>query len=56
MDEYKMMYLTLFNAVTDALAELESTNYGKTKDILITAQQRAAPEPTSSPASGRISQ
>ncbi len=41
MDEYKAMYLLLFNAITDALAELENTNYGKTKDILITAQQQA---------------
>ena len=41
MNEYKVMYLTLFNAVTDALAELENANYGKTKDILITAQQQA---------------
>ena len=41
MDEYKTMYLTLFNAITDALAELENADYVKTKDILITAQQQA---------------
>ena len=26
MDEYKTMYLTLFNAIIDALAELENAN------------------------------
>ena len=41
MDEYKTMYLALFNAITDAIAELKNANYGKTKDILIAAQQEA---------------
>ena len=41
MDEYKQPYLILFNAITDALAERGNANYGKTKDILITAQQQA---------------
>ena len=36
---YQKMYLTLFNAVTDALAALEAQNIGQAKDLLVTAQQ-----------------
>ena len=35
------MYTILFNAITDALDELEKTNYGTAKGILIAAQQMA---------------
>lgn len=38
MEKYKKMYLLLFNKVTDALAELEKSNYGRAVDILQAAQ------------------
>ena len=41
MEEYKKMYLLLFNAITDALEQMEKQNYGTAKDLLITAQQKA---------------
>ena len=41
MDEYKAPYLILFNAITDALKQLEGQNYGKAKELLIEAQQQA---------------
>ena len=34
-------YLLLFNAITDALHEMERQNCGTAKDILIQAQQDA---------------
>ena len=41
MEEYKKMYLLLFNAITDALEQMEQQNYGTAKDLLIAAQQPA---------------
>ncbi len=41
MDEYKKSYLTLFNAITDALGELEKGNLGLAADRLKAAQQAA---------------
>ena len=41
MEEYKKMYLLLFNAITDALEQMEQQNYGTAKGLLITAQQQA---------------
>lgn len=41
MDEYKKSYLTLWNALTDAIEMFENHNYGLAKDILIKAQQDA---------------
>ena len=41
MTDYQKMYTTLFNAVTDALEQMESQNYGNAKDMLIAAQQKA---------------
>ncbi len=41
MEEYKKMYLLLFNAITDALEQMEQQNYGTAKDLLIAAQQQA---------------
>lgn len=41
MEEYKKMYLLLFNAITDALEQMEKQNYGTAKDLLIAAQQQA---------------
>ena len=39
--EYKKLYHLLFNAITDALEQMEQQNYGSAKDLLITAQQEA---------------
>ncbi len=41
MFSYKEIYLLLFNAITDALHEMERQNCGTAKDILIRAQQDA---------------
>ena len=40
MENYKKMYLLLFNAVTAGIADLEQTNYGLAKERLIAAQQQ----------------
>ena len=37
--DYKKLYLTLFNACTDAIHQLEHHNYGNAETILIEAQQ-----------------
>lgn len=34
MPDYKKMYHLLFNAITDALTQLEAQNYGNAKDAL----------------------
>ena len=42
MDElYKELYFHLFNQITDALEEMERQNFGRSRDILIRAQQEA---------------
>ena len=41
MPDYKKMYLLLFNAITDALIELESQNPGRAALILQKAQADA---------------
>ena len=41
MTDYQKMYTMLFNAVTDALTQMEAQNYGDAKDLLIAAQQKA---------------
>ena len=41
MENYQKMYSTLFNAITDALAQIEKQNYGVAKSALIAAQQKA---------------
>ncbi len=41
MDEYKKLYLILWNGFTDALEMIERQNYGCAKEILIKAQQEA---------------
>ena len=41
MTDYQKMYTTLFNAVTDALEQMESQNYGDAIATLIAAQQKA---------------
>ena len=40
MTDYQKMYTSLFNAITDALEQMEKQNYGSAKDLLITAQQK----------------
>lgn len=37
MENYRKMYSTLFNAITDALAQIENQNYGDAKSTLIAA-------------------
>ena len=39
--DYKQLYTLLFNASTDALEQIAEQNYGKARDILITAQRDA---------------
>ena len=41
MENYQKMYSTLFNAITDALAQIEKQNYGDAKSALIAAQHKA---------------
>ena len=38
---YEKMYHLLFNAITDALMQMEKQNYGSAKETLISAQQEA---------------
>ena len=39
MEIYKKMYFHLFNAVTDALAQMERQNFGAAAELLVQAQQ-----------------
>lgn len=41
MKEYEKLYKVLFNAITDAIKEMDSNNYGLAKEKLITIQQKA---------------
>ena len=41
MQKVSKEYLLLFNAITDALMQMEKQNYGSAKETLISAQQRA---------------
>ena len=41
MQNYQKLYALLFNAVTDALEEMEKLNFGRAKELLVTAQQTA---------------
>lgn len=41
MVDYKLLYSILFNAMTDALEEMEQQNYGRAREDLIAAQQKA---------------
>ena len=41
MEDYRTMYLHLFNRVSDAVNALEAMNYGQAKDLLMRAQQEA---------------
>ena len=37
---YEKMYHLLFNAITDALEQMEKQNLGSAKDLLTNAQQK----------------
>ena len=37
---YEKMYHLLFNAITDALEQMEKQNLGSAKDLLTTSQQK----------------
>ncbi len=37
---YEKMYHLLFNAITDALEQMEKQNLGSAKDLLTSAQQK----------------
>lgn len=39
--DYEKLYHLLFNAITDALEQMESQDFGTAKETLITAQQEA---------------
>ena len=41
MPDYQKLYTLMFNAATDALANMEAMNFGAAKDRLRTAQQQA---------------
>lgn len=41
MPDYQKMYLLLFNAITDALTEMENQNYGDAAELLRKAQADA---------------
>ena len=41
MNIYQKMYSVLFNAMTDALRDMEEQNFGRAKERLIEAQQQA---------------
>ena len=41
MPDYEKMYHLLFNAITDALEQIEQQNFGSAMDLLIAAQQEA---------------
>ena len=38
---YEKLYHLLFNAITDALEQMEKQNFGTAKETLIAAQQKA---------------
>ena len=41
---YDKLYYHLFNAVSDALTELEQQNFGRARQILVQAQQACEEE------------
>ena len=41
MQNYEKLYHLLFNAITDALEQMDVQNYGVAKEALISAQQKA---------------
>ena len=41
MVDYKTLYALLFNAMTDALEQIDAQNYGAASETFIAAQQKA---------------
>ena len=41
MVDYKTLYALLFNAMTDALEQIDARNYGEASETLIAAQRKA---------------
>ncbi len=41
MPNYEEMYYSLFAAICEAIEEIDTANYGKAKEILIKAHQKA---------------
>ena len=41
MEDYTKLYHLLFNAITDALEQMNAQNFGSAKEALISAQQKA---------------
>ena len=41
MEDYTKLYHLLFNAITDALEQMNAQNFGNAKETLVSAQQKA---------------
>ena len=41
MEDYAKLYHLLFNAITDALEQMNAQNFGSAKETLVSAQQKA---------------
>ena len=41
MEDYAKLYHLLFNAIIDALEQMNAQNFGSAKESLVTAQQKA---------------
>ena len=41
MEDYAKLYHLLFNAITDALEQMNAQNFGSAKEPLVSAQQKA---------------
>ena len=45
MEDYTKLYHLLFNAITDALEQMNAQNFGSAKETLVSAQQKALADP-----------
>ena len=41
MEDYTKLYHLLFNAITDALEQMNAQNFGSAKETLVSPQQKA---------------
>ena len=41
MEDYTKLYHLLFNAITDALEQMNAQNFGSAKETLVSAQKKA---------------
>ena len=41
MEDYAKLYHLLFNAITDALEQMNAQNFGSAKEALVSAQEKA---------------